>query len=94
MIYTNYSEFQERIKLKRIELEKRQEMKQQTIKMGTGETFKQVTLFEEITFEKDNSDIVSTKFGAWFVSEKNAIFLTPEDISDLVKNKKAVVVNQ
>ena len=85
MIFTDYSRFH-----KRERPIKKNKDKYCSIKFKDGTIFKQVTIFEDITSIHGVKG--TSEYGAWFASDKDAIFLTPEIIGELLDERKAVVI--
>ena len=90
MLFTDISEFKKNIKL---ELSEPKEKERKNLCFKTGEVFKQITSFENLTVKHLDKNKQKEKYGAWFVSSKNAIFLSKEEIRQFVESKEAVVHN-
>ena len=90
MLYTDISKFKKKIKL---ELSEQREPERNNLCFKTGEVFKQVTLFEEVEDKQPNKRRKIKKYGAWFVSDKNAIFLSKEEISEFLEKGQVLPQN-
>ena len=83
MIFTGYSQFQR----SDIEFIKDKD-KTYIIKFKDGTAFKQITTFEQVYSLSRETDSRICSYGAWFVSDKDSLFLTLEDLNDLNKNNE------
>lgn len=88
MLFTDISEFKRNIKLELSEQKKKERI---NLCFKTGEVFKQVTVFEEIV--RTDKKKKFKKYGAWFISEKNAVFLSKEEIRDFLEKEEALLQN-
>lgn len=92
MIFTDYSNFQKQINTYNFEFAKTKEKINHKIKLKNGKIFKQVTIFEENEIGNDEQGKAHTKFGAWFVSDNDAIFLTLEELSKLSSKNDSISI--
>jgi len=85
MLFTDYAKFNKNdIHFCSNDINKRAN-KYYEVKFKNGEIFKQITTFEELGRINSDKDRSSYKYGAWFVSKKNSLFLTAEEINGLMK---------
>lgn len=64
------------------------------IKIKNGEVFKQITTFEELCKINRDKSRSSSRYGAWFVSNKDSLFLTAEEINELMKENKVEYIRR
>ena len=90
MIFTDYSRFQKKLNRFEFETIPKKKTRELTIKSKHGHIFKQATIFEENDFLTDEKGKTCCKYGAWFVSDKDAVFLTPEELNELTNDIKDI----
>lgn len=89
VLFADYSRFQKRENSSKVSKDK-----YCSIKFKDGTIFKQVTVFEEVASFPGEKGKGTSGYGAWFASDKDAIFLTAEIISELLDESKAVFIKE
>ena len=94
MLFTDYTKFDNSDTLFCSNDVTGSESKFYEIKFKNGEVFKQITTFEELCRINRDKSRSSSRYGAWFVSNKDSLFLTAEEINELMKENKVEYIRR